>query len=212
VHAPVPSEHGFTPSETIERARIAVESRVHPLFAYDPSSDGVFGVRATIEGNPKIDEVSGGSSLFDWALGEARFKSAFTKASADENMIAVDKYFALAEAERVGKTPTTEDPATGETLMIRDSLVRGAEKRQQIWKIYREITGKESPFVEQIRSDLRQQVEVEQRQSVETMKKEYETRIDEMQHDINGKMATQLRKRLLSLAGFAPDTPQSGKE
>ena len=80
--------------------------------------------------------------------------------------------------------------------------------RQQIWKVYRELTGKESPFVEQIRGDLKGQVEAEQQQSVEMMKKEYEAKIAELQRDINGKMASQLRDRLLTLAGFGSNAPR----
>jgi pyruvate-ferredoxin/flavodoxin oxidoreductase len=212
IQVPVPLEHGFDPSETIERARAAVESRVHPLFEYDPSSGGVFGVRVSIDGNPDIDNFSAGTSFFEWVLGEDRFRSSFATPDDEEDLVPVDEYLSLARSERVGKTPTIEDRVSGETLSIGAELIRGAEIRRQVWSLYREISGKESPFVERIRSDLRQEVEAEQRKSVEAMKREYETKIDEIRRDIDGKMASQLRDRLLTLAGFGPNPSQSRKE
>ena len=208
IHAPVPLEHGFAPSETVERARLAVKSRIHPLFTYDPGAEGVFGRRASIDGNPDIDDVSVVTSFFEWAFGETRFKSAFRKPEDEESLLPVDEYLALSESDRAGKTPSIEDPETGNTLVVSEALTRGAAMRQQIWKVYRELTGKESPFVEQIRGDLKGQVEAEQQQSVEMMKKEYEAKIAELQRDINGKMASQLRDRLLTLAGFGSNAPR----
>jgi hypothetical protein len=155
-----------------------------------------------------MDQPLAGCSLFEWALGEMRFKGCFQEPSDDVELLNIEDYLALDKWERAGKTPiTTED-----RLAIDESLVRAAERRQQIWDVYREITGNQSPFVERIQSDLRQKVEDEQRQSVDTMKKEYETRIAEMQRDIDGKMASQLRDRLLQLAGFGPSNPDSGNE
>jgi hypothetical protein len=44
------------------------------------------------------------------------------------------------------------------------------------------------------------------------MKQEYEAKLGELQRDVDARMASQLRDRLLSLAGFRVDTPQSGNE
>jgi pyruvate-ferredoxin/flavodoxin oxidoreductase len=208
IHAPVPSEHGFAPSETIERARLAVESRIHPLFTYDPGAEGVFGIKATIDGNPDIDNDSVVASFVEWAFGETRFRSAFRKPADEESWIPLNEYLSLSESDREGRTPSIEDPETGNTLVVGEDLSRGAVRRQQIWKVYRELTGKESPFVERIREDLKDQVEAEQVQSVESMKKEYEAKIAELQRDISGKMASQLRDRLLNLAGFGSNAPR----
>jgi pyruvate-ferredoxin/flavodoxin oxidoreductase len=202
LHAPVPSEHGFVPSDTVERARKAVDSKIHPLFDYDPSAEGVFGARASVSGNPDLETISDSSDFFDWVFGEARFESSFRKALDEDDLIPVDEYLALSEEDRAGRTPSIEHPETGETLAVGDSLARAAAVRRQIWSVYLELTGKESPFVEQIRSGLKDQVEAEHQQSFEAMKQEYESRIAELKQDIGGRMASQLRDRLLTLAGF----------
>jgi pyruvate-ferredoxin/flavodoxin oxidoreductase len=69
VYAPSPSRDGFATEDTIEQARLAVETRVLPLFRYDPRGDGVFGTRISLDGNP----VDGEAGPADWALGQARF-------------------------------------------------------------------------------------------------------------------------------------------
>jgi pyruvate-ferredoxin/flavodoxin oxidoreductase len=78
VHVPSPRAHGFEPARTLERARLAVEARVHPLLRYDPSAAGVFGRRLSLEGNPAIDRDwidagAGGPNPATWARGETRY-------------------------------------------------------------------------------------------------------------------------------------------
>jgi pyruvate-ferredoxin/flavodoxin oxidoreductase len=72
IHAPSPGRHGFAPDATIERARLAVNARVHPLLQYDPALEGVFGRRITLAGNPELDQPF---TAADWAAGESRFEA-----------------------------------------------------------------------------------------------------------------------------------------
>ena len=69
VYAPSPCRDGFAAEDTIEQARLAVESRVLPLFRYDARGDGVFGTRISLDGNP----AEGEAGPADWACGQARF-------------------------------------------------------------------------------------------------------------------------------------------
>jgi len=78
IHAPSPRTHGFEPAQMLERARLAVETRVHPLLRYDPSAPGLFGRRLSLDGNPAIDrdwvdDGAGESTPAAWARGETRF-------------------------------------------------------------------------------------------------------------------------------------------
>lgn len=67
VCAPSPGRDGFDPADTIEQARLAVSSRVLPLFRYDPRAEGVFGSRISLDGNPDDDETAvTGRRLADW--------------------------------------------------------------------------------------------------------------------------------------------------
>lgn len=101
VHAPAPTKHGFAPDQTLERARLAVAARVHPLLRYDPAAAGVFGSRLDLSGNPEPAEdhaIEDGQplTLAMWAAGEARF--AHTS-------------LALATAERAGNWTTLRELA-----------------------------------------------------------------------------------------------------
>ena len=73
VYAPSPQRDGFATRETLEQARLAVDARVLPLFRYDPRTDGVFGTRISLEGNP--EETEDMPTPVDWAGGQARFAS-----------------------------------------------------------------------------------------------------------------------------------------
>ena len=73
VYAPSPMRDGFATRESVEQARLAVEARVLPLFRYDPRTDGVFGTRINLEGNPEDAEEM--PTPVDWARGQERFAS-----------------------------------------------------------------------------------------------------------------------------------------
>ncbi|MBW2255693.1 MAG: 4Fe-4S binding protein, partial [Deltaproteobacteria bacterium] len=80
LHAPSPNRHGFPADATLAQARRAVEGRAHLLFRYDPRSEGLFGTRASVEGNPEMDADWGGATFSDWARSEARFAPLFEQA------------------------------------------------------------------------------------------------------------------------------------
>lgn len=78
VYAASPEAHGFTTELLMEQSRLAVESRVHPLFTYDPSSEGVFGTCLDVSMNPSHTEpfvIHGETecSPSDWASKQQRF-------------------------------------------------------------------------------------------------------------------------------------------
>ncbi len=83
-YAPSPTRHGYPSKDSILQARLAVATRVLPLFRYDPAGDGVFGSRITLQGNPACNDVlaaveDGDQFLTpaDWARGQERFDAQF---------------------------------------------------------------------------------------------------------------------------------------
>lgn len=80
VHAPSPSAHGFETDATVQRARLAVASRVHPLVRYNPAVEGVLGQRIALDGNPaltsrwSVDAEGAELTPAVWAAGEKRFE------------------------------------------------------------------------------------------------------------------------------------------
>ena len=54
VYAPSPSEHGFATDQLLNLAETAVNTRIFPLFTYDPLAPGVHGARLSLAGNPDL--------------------------------------------------------------------------------------------------------------------------------------------------------------
>ena len=89
-YAPSPSRHGFPSELSVHQAALAVSSRAMPLYRYDPSADGVFGSRLSLAGNPQPEELLAAGddgerplTPADWAIGQQRFKQAFTPLASD---------------------------------------------------------------------------------------------------------------------------------
>jgi len=78
VYAASPTRDGFPSSQTVAQAELAVACHALPLFRYDPSADGVFGSRISLDGNPASDQT-----LVDWASGQERFASQFKPLAGD---------------------------------------------------------------------------------------------------------------------------------
>jgi pyruvate-ferredoxin/flavodoxin oxidoreductase len=207
IHAPSPARHGFAVDATLERARLAVEGRAHPLFRYDPGAEGQFGLRASLEGNPGIDQDWGEVDFAQWAAGEERFAQHFEPLEQD-GAPSLAEWLALDESQRRGKTPAVE---VGEqTLAVGERVARAAAERLSIWSSLRELTGVVSPFTQQIRAALEQELEAEHGKALEELKAEHEAAIAGVRSGADQEMLGRLTDRLMTLASLSRSTPQRG--
>ena len=210
VHVPIPQEQGFEPIETLDRAKLAVQARVQPLLTYDPQGEGVLGLRLSLDGNPGLDEEWGGSDPVAWAFGEGRFSALFQDAKDDEPTVSWREFLELAESERSSALPSMTD-AAGRTWKVDRLLVEFAARRLEIWKVLREMSGIASPFVDRIRDEAVKSVEAENQEKFDTMKRSYESEVEQVRQEADRRMAEQLRNRLLSLAGFNSREVEAGE-
>ena len=97
VYTPCGSEHGIPEASSNARARLAVESRMHPLFVHDPRRGSTLHDWFSLDGNPDIDKTWTSSTLeyvdesgqvqllttaltpAVFALGEVRFSKQFSR-------------------------------------------------------------------------------------------------------------------------------------
>jgi pyruvate-ferredoxin/flavodoxin oxidoreductase len=192
LHAPSPGRHGFPTDGTIERARSAVESRVHPLVLYDPSAEGVFGSRLSIDGNPRIDQewatAPDGEQLTPtrWAAGESRF----------------DKNSNISSDERGSTTSIVPGP-NGASLAVGEILSRAARERLERWTTLQELSGVVTPFTESVRRRLEEELRAGHEAELSALREEYEARLAEMERGQSAAQAAKLRERLLQLAGYS---------
>jgi pyruvate-ferredoxin/flavodoxin oxidoreductase len=205
LHAPSPARHGFAVDAALERARLAVEGRAHLLFRYDPSAEGRFGLRASLEGNPGLEEDWGEVNFAQWAAAESRFAEHFEPLEQDA-ALSLAEWLALAESERRGKTPAIE---VGEqTLAVGVRVARAAAERLAIWSSLKELTGVVSPFTDRIRAALEQEIEAEQRKALEELQAEHEAAIAGLRSGTDQEMLTRLTDRLMALASLGSSRPQ----
>ncbi|OGT89389.1 MAG: pyruvate-flavodoxin oxidoreductase [Gammaproteobacteria bacterium RIFOXYD12_FULL_61_37] len=124
VYTPCQPEHGIADDASNQQARLAVESRMSPVFVHDPRRGKTLHEWFSLDGNPdpgktwttsSIEYLDGEGNLqlldypltpASFALGEGRFKKHFKKMPADEvNGVAIDAYIDLDEAGRLGRVP-----------------------------------------------------------------------------------------------------------
>jgi pyruvate-ferredoxin/flavodoxin oxidoreductase len=199
IHAPSPFRHGFPQETTLERARLAVEGRGHVLFRYDPSAEGLFGLRASLEGNPGLEEDWGEITFAEWASGEARFADHFEPF--DEGGVPLREWLALAESGRKGKVPFVE--VGDRRLAVNERMARAAGERLAVWNTLRELTGAAGPFAGRIRTALEKELEHEHEDRMAALKTEFEGRIAEIRAGKEKEALTRLVGRLMTLAGYA---------
>lgn len=164
VYTPCGTENGIPEDLSNKRSRLAVESRVSPLFVHDPRRGDTLAERFSLDGNPDVDkpwttstiqyvDESGTLQLLEtpltpaeFALGETRFKKQFRKlAAADEpNAVPIAEYVELDQAAREGKVPfvyATDDDRRLIKLACSAAIVDLVEERAAHWRTLQALAG-----------------------------------------------------------------------
>ncbi len=166
VYTPCQSEHGVADDAANRRARLAVKSRMNPLFVHDPRRGAHIHERFSLDGNPdptrtwsanKLEYVDTDGSLqllttvvtpADFALGETRFKSQFRRMRPEEAAAAlpIDEYVELDEADRAGYVPfvhTTDPDMRLLKMVCSPSMVQLVEERRRNWQLLQYLAGQD---------------------------------------------------------------------
>lgn len=196
VHAPSPQRHGFPKDRAVERAREAVRSRAFPLFRFDPRNPGM-----NLEGNPDIDAIfpSLDGEPFTpagWALGEKRFAHFFSPPPPGAETVPLTEYLDLSSEERKGKTPVISREE-GEPAAVKPELVQAVENRIVLWKALGDLSGHgervSAPAEPAPASPAVPETDME------SVRAEYEARIEDLSTELRIDMARKVRGRLLTL-------------
>jgi pyruvate-ferredoxin/flavodoxin oxidoreductase len=161
-YTPCGTENGFAEELSQKRTRLAVESRMTPLFIHDPSAGPTLNERFSLEGNPDPDKLWTTSTLAytdeagqtclmttpltpaEFALGEVRFAKQFTRLAEGADGVPIADYVALDEAERVGKTPflyATDKDNHLIQVAAAAPVVALVEDRQHYWQTLQYLAG-----------------------------------------------------------------------
>jgi pyruvate-ferredoxin/flavodoxin oxidoreductase len=164
VYTPCQAEHGIADAAASRRSRLAVESRMNPVFVHDPRRGGNLHSRFSLDGNPNLDRdwatttithvEDGATKLLevpltpaDFARAETRFKKQFRKlpAGSDENAVPIHEYVDVAPAARAGKVPfvwSTDDSQRLEKLEASNTIVHLVEERRRYWRTLQYLAGR----------------------------------------------------------------------
>jgi hypothetical protein len=161
------------------------------------------GTKISLDSNPEAEACFGSLTPVEWALGEHRFDPAFSPAGDEADGIDPGNFF---DSGEIGETVLVRSEESETQFEVAPGLLEGAARSLRIWKVYQELAGIESPYIDRIREDLKTDIETEQNQKIEEMKLEFEEQMASLKKDFDGRMAAQLRERLLQLAGFSSQT------
>ncbi len=186
VYTPCQGEQGLADPLANRHGRLAVESRMSPVFVYDPRRGGDLHTRFSLEGNPNVDQdwatttveyvENGGAKLMDipmtpadFALTEGRFKKHFHSLPAGAEGVPIHEYVALGAAERQGKTPfvwSIDDDKKLIKVEVSPTVVDLVEERRRNWRTLQYLAGLD---VEKLDSDHHAEVDSLRRQYKEAV-------------------------------------------
>ena len=164
VYTPCQAEHGIADAASSQHARMAVESRMSPVFVHDPRKGTNIHSWFNLDGNPEPDkdwamgsleyqDADGSTKLLeypitpaDFAATETRFKKHFKKLKADAEAIPVVEYIGLPTEARTGKTPfvcSTDDNKHLVRLSVSEQVIGLVEDRLRFWRTLQYLAGKD---------------------------------------------------------------------
>ncbi len=163
VYTPCQGEHGIGDAASSERSRLAVHSRMNPVFVHDPRRGSTLHDWFSLEGNPEPEKTWASTTLeylddagqlkllstaltpAHFAIGEIRFKKQFSKLGAAEvNAMPVEAYVELPKDERKGIRPFIWSTDAGKRLQkmaLTEAIVALVEERRKYWHLLQYLDG-----------------------------------------------------------------------
>jgi pyruvate-ferredoxin/flavodoxin oxidoreductase len=165
IYTPCQGEQGIGDSVSSQHAKLAVESRMNPVFVYNPTEGASLRDWFSLSGNPdedkdwttltlEFDDENGMAQTVDvpltpahFAHHEGRFKKQFQgkPLSAGAEGIQVDEYIDLTPAEREGKAPFIHEVADRKLVRyeVSEAIVNLVKERRRHWRILRSLAGQD---------------------------------------------------------------------
>ncbi len=164
VYTPCGSEHGIPEEASAKRARLAVESRMSPVFVHDPRRGATLHDWFSLEGNPDVDKTWASTDLAyrdddgnlqllktpltpaEFALGETRFRKHFQRLPVDLEPVAVPmhEYVELPVEMQAARVPfiwATDDDQHLIKVQCSGSIVSLVKDRRRYWQILQYLSG-----------------------------------------------------------------------
>lgn len=209
IYAPSPSRHGFSTELSAEQSRMATDSRVLPLFRYDPRADGVFGLRIDLDGNPDASSLMPAAvdkrqlTPADWALAQGRFDRHFEPlGDVGGTFMPLHEWLAQDAPSRKGKTPyiTSAKSDAEQRYSLSPQLIRACEHHLHDWQTLQELAGIVTPFTERVEARIRAEVAAEHEAELKAQRESSAAELKAIREKTQAEIAGKLRSRLVELA------------
>lgn len=163
VYTPCQGEHGVADNVSAKQARLAVDSRMSPVFVHDPHRGEHLHDWFSLEGNPDVTQTWTTTTIAyrdeqdklqlmtmpltpaHFALTEVRFKKQFRKLGSEAtDLVPIDEYINLPAAARTGKTPfiySTDRQQKLIRLAVLPAIVALVEERRRHWTLLQYLDG-----------------------------------------------------------------------
>jgi pyruvate-ferredoxin/flavodoxin oxidoreductase len=189
VYTPCQPEHGIADDASNQHARLAVESRMNPVFVHDPRCGNTLHDWFSLDGNPDPDQTwtttaleyldaDGAVKLLEmpltpaqFALGENRFKKHFRKLASDAaNAVPVEDYIKLDQADRKGRIAfiwSTDAKRRLIKLSVSGVIVELVEERRKYWQMLQYLGGQNVAAHDASHRASMESIQAEYRKSVQ---------------------------------------------
>jgi len=222
-NTPCPPEWGIADDAAPDAARLALESRAVPNIVFNPDEGTTYSECLDLEGNPSpldtwtsyellhVDEEGEEQkmtlpvTIADWAMGEARFRGHYKKASDEDELVLFHEYLEMDEDEREDETPfiyTVDANRHLSKMSISHEIVQLAEERLHHWAQLKEMAGID--VSENMRDAVTEGVTEEMESRLAVLKAEYEAKITKLTTQYPQLIARRLAEGLLKAS--ASDT------
>jgi pyruvate-ferredoxin/flavodoxin oxidoreductase len=223
LNTPCPPEWGLSDFGAPDAARLALESRAVPNIVFDPDAGTTFSECMDLEGNPSpldtwtsyelayLDDEGEEQMMTlpvttaDWALGEARFRGHFKKASGEEELIPFHEFVDMDVDEREDGTAfiyTVDAKRHLSKMTVSEEIVQLAEERLGHWAQLKEMAGLD--VSENMRDAVTEGMTDELEARIAAITAEYEAKIAKLTTQYPLLIARRLAEGLLK--GSASDT------
>ncbi|WP_299439617.1 2-oxoacid:acceptor oxidoreductase family protein [uncultured Rhodospira sp.] len=165
IYTPCQGEQGLGDAMAAEHAKVAVRSRICPVFIHDPEAGDSMAERLSLVGNPDVDkdwtthelvytDEAGQTQKMevpltpaDFALIEGRFRRQLVgkPLTAEAAGMPVHEYIDLPEAERAGVIPFVWAVREGALarLPISAPIIALVEERRRYWRLLQALAGQD---------------------------------------------------------------------
>ncbi|KAA3612026.1 MAG: hypothetical protein D8M58_19980 [Calditrichaeota bacterium] len=198
LYACEPYVQGIEKDQAYTHEQRAINSRVFPLFKYNPYSSDYFIERFDLSGNPDLEldwqsedknRSKQSITIAEWAIHEKFYKDEFhtlAKRSWNEKMVPLEEYLEIDSSEAKTFIPyinITDSKNALHRIQVSNKIAKMARKHLNTWNLLQELAGIRVHDREYQQQKFDQKLEAELSRQKTNLEAEYNAQIMQVQQD-----------------------------